>query len=127
VTIFFKLIFYISILILIIISVYPGSLIGFLLYNDFSQQPNFVRNPYGSDINHFISYLYVSLLGLFLHLKKRDFNKTLYGLLFLSVILELLQLIIPNRSFEIMDLIFNILGVIVAYLITKIYLLIIKI
>jgi len=129
VTNFFTLIFYVSILLLTIISVYPGSLIGFLIYNDFSQQPNFFKspyNPYGTAVNHFVSYLYVSLLGLFLHLKKRDFNKTLYRLLFLSVILELLHLIIPNRSFEKVDLIFNISGVMVAYLLTKIYLFINK-
>ena len=44
-------------------------------------------------------------------------------LFFLSIILELSHLIIPNRSFEFGDLISNILGIIVAYLVLKIYLL----
>jgi len=41
---------------------------------------------------------------------------------FLSFFLELAHLVIPNRSFEISDLIGNILGVIVAYSTIKIYL-----
>ena len=44
------------------------------------------------------------------------------NLFFLSLILELLHYIIPNRSFQPGDLIGNILGVIVAYFIIKIYL-----
>ena len=47
---------------------------------------------------------------------------TFYGLFFLSIILELLHFIIPNRSFQLGDLIGNILGVIVAYSVVKIYL-----
>ena len=125
---FLKFIFYISILSLIIISLYPGSLIGYLLYSDFSRQPNLISNPFDTSINHFISYVYVSLLGLFLYsnLKKESFKKLVFGLFFLSVILEILQYIVPNRSFQFGDLIFNILGVLVAYCVVKIYLLIIK-
>ena len=41
---FLKYIFYISLLFLIIISLYPGSLLGYLLYADFSQQPNLIEN-----------------------------------------------------------------------------------
>ena len=119
---FLKLVFHISVLFLIILSLYPGSLIGFLLYGDLGQQPDLIKNPFGTTINHFISYLYVSLLGFFLYLSKESFQKLVYGLFFLSVILEVLQSIVPNRSFELGDLIGNILGVIVAYFIVKIYL-----
>ena len=119
---FLTSIFHISILFLIIISLFPGSLLGYLLYGDWGQQPNLIENPFGTTINHFIYYVYVSLLGFFLYLKNQNFQKLVYGLFFLSVILELLQFIIPNRSFEIGDLIGNILGVMVAYSIIKIYL-----
>ncbi len=119
---FLKFIFYISVLFLIIISLYPGSLLGYLLYSDFGQQPNLIKNPFGTTINHFISYIYVSLLGLCIYLRKVNFQKVFYGLLFLSIILELLHFIIPNRSFQLGDLIGNILGVIVAYCAVKIYL-----
>ena len=128
VILFLKFIFHISVLLLIILSLYPGSLIGFFLYGDLGQQPNLIRNPFGTTINHFISYFYVSLLGFFLYsnLKKENFKKLVLGLFFLSAILETLRLIVPHRSFQLGDLIFNILGVLVAYCIVKIYLLIIK-
>lgn len=117
-----KIIFNISVLFLIIFSLYPGSLIGYLLYGDLGQQPDLIKNPFGTTINHFISYLYVSLLGLFIYLKKENFHKLVYVLFFLSLILEVLQFIVPNRSFQIADLIGNILGVSVAYSLVKIYL-----
>ena len=100
-----------------------------MLYRDFGVQPDLVPgNPFGTTINHFFSYFYVSLLGFFVYsdLKKSDFKKLVLVLFFLSIILEILQLIVPNRSFQTGDLIFNILGVLVAYCIIKIYLFIIK-
>ena len=115
-------IFHISILFLIIISLWPGSLLGYLFYRDWGQQPDLIHNPFGTTINHFIYYFYVSLLGFFIYLKTQNFKKLVYGLFFLSVTLELLHYIIPNRSFQLGDLIGNILGVTVAYLIIKIYL-----
>ena len=120
--IFLKFVFHTSILFLIIISLYPGSLLGYLLYGDWGQQPYLIKNPFGTTINHFIYYIYVSLLGLFLFFRTKNFQKLFYSLLFLSVILELLHFIIPNRSFQLYDLIGNILGVIVAYSSVKIYL-----
>ena len=120
---FLKFIFHISTLFLIIISLYPGSLLGYLLYGDLSQQPDVIKNPFGTTINHFIYYVYVSLLGFFLYLKNQSFQKLVYGLFILSVILEVLHFIIPNRSFQLGDLIGNILGVLVAYFVVKIYLL----
>jgi VanZ like family. len=121
-----KYILHISVLFLIIISLWPGSLIGFLMYRDWGQQPNLIENPFGTTINHFIYYLYISLLGFFLYLKNENFKKLVYGLFFLAIILEVLQVIIPNRSFQIYDLLGNILGVMVAYFVIKIYLLFTK-
>ena len=115
-------IFHISILFLIVISLWPGSLLGYLFYGDWGQQPDLIQNPFGTTINHFLYYLYVSLLGFFIYSKTENFKKLVYGLFFLSLILELLHYIIPNRSFQLGDLIGNILGVIVAYFIIKIYL-----
>ena len=119
-----KSIFHFSVLFLIIISLWPGSLLGFLFYGDWGLQPNLVKNPFGTTINHFFSYFYVSFLGFFLYsnLKKENFKKLVYGLFFLSITLELLHFIIPNRSFQLEDLIGNIFGVMVAYFVIKIYL-----
>lgn len=121
--IFLKFIFYISLSLLIIISLYPGSLIGYFLYGNLDQQPDLISNPFGITINHFISYFYVSILGLFIYINNR---KLVFLLFFLAVILELLHFVIPNRSFQPSDLVANILGVVVAYSIIKIYLLLKK-
>jgi len=118
-----KSIFHISVLFLIIISLWPGSLLGFLLYGDWGSQPDLIKNPFGTTINHFICYAYISLLGFFLYIKNANFKKLVYGLFFLSITLELFHFIIPNRSFQLEDLLANILGVIVAYSVIKIYLL----
>jgi len=117
-----KSIFHISILFLIIISLWPGSLIGFLLYSDWTQQPNLIKNPFGTTINHFIYYICISLLGFFIYAKTENFKKLVYGLFFLSISLELFHIVIPNRSFQLEDLLANIFGVMVAYFVIKIYL-----
>ena len=119
---FFKSVFLVSVLFLIIISLFPGSLLGYFFYGDFGKQPDVIENPFGTTINHFICYFYVSLLGLIVYLKEENFKNLVYGLLFLSIILELLHFIVPNRSFQTEDLLGNIFGVIVAYSAVKIYL-----
>ena len=118
---FLKFIFHTSILLLIIISLFPGSLLGFFLYDDLSRQPDLINNPFGTAINHFIYYFYVSMLGLCLYLRNHNFRKLVYGLFFLSIILEFLQFIVPNRAFEIYDVFANFAGVLVAYLLVVIY------
>ena len=132
VTSFLKFIFYISVLFLIIISLYPGSLFGMLFYGDSGLQPNLAFNPFftllprhfytiGSIINHFIIYFCISIFGLCLYLRNRNFQKLVYGLFFLSIFLEILQLVAPKRAFEIFDLSANFVGVLVAYCLIKIY------
>ena len=119
---FLKFIFHASMVSLIILSLFPGSLLGLLLYGDLGRQPNFIENPFGTSINHFIAYFYISILGLCLYLRSENFKKLFYGLIFLSAILELLQFIVPNRAFELYDLMGNFVGVLVAYFLVKIYL-----
>ena len=119
---FLKFIFQASILSLIILSLFPGSLLGLLFYGDLGRQPNLIENPFGTSINHFISYFFVSFLGLWLYLKSENFQRLFYGLFFLSIALEVLQFAIPHRSFQLYDLVGNFLGVLVAYFLVKIYL-----
>ena len=127
-----KFIFYTSVLLLIVITLYPGSLLGLLLYGDLSLQPNLALNPYftpipthlytyASIINHFIAYFFISTLGLCLCLRSRNFQKIVYGLFFSSIFLELLQIIVPRRVFEIYDVSANFAGVLVAYCLIEIY------
>ena len=129
---FLKFIFYISVVLLIVLTLYPGSLLGLLLYGDPGMQPNLAENPYftpmpshlytyASIINHFIVYFYVSMLGLCIYFRSHNFQKIVYGLFFLSIILEVLQFIVPRRAFEIYDVSANFAGVLVAYCLIKIY------
>ena len=119
---FLKFIFHTSILFLIIISLFPGSLLGFFLYNDLGRQPILIDNPFGTSINHFIYYFYLSIFGLCLYLRNPNFQKLVYALFFLSIVLEVMQFIVPNRTFQFYDLISNFIGVLVAYFLVKIYL-----
>ena len=119
---FLKFIFQALILSLIILSLFPGSLLGLLYYGDLSRQPNLIENPFGTSINHFIAYFFVSSLGLWLYLKSENFQRLFYGLLFLSLTLEVLQLVVPHRSFQLYDLVGNFAGVLVAYFLVMIYL-----
>ena len=117
-----RFIFHISVFFLIVISLYPGSLIGYFLYGDSGRQPNLLDTSLGTSINHFIYYFCISLLGFCLYIKNKNFQKLVYGLFFLSLILEILQFIVPNRAFQLLDLISNFLGVLVAFFLIKIYL-----
>ena len=117
-----KFIFNISILFLIIIYLYPGSLAGFILYDDVSRELDFINNPAGTAMNHFIYFFYVSMLGLCLFLRNKNFKKFVFGLFFLSITLEMLHFMVPNRAFQMSDLIGNFVGVLVAYLFIKLYL-----
>jgi len=117
-----KSFFHISILFLIIISLLPGSLLGYLFYGDWRLQPELISNPFGTTINHFISYVYVSTLGFVIYLRNKNFKKLVYAMFFLAVILEVFHLVVPNRSFQLGDLIANLLGVLVAYFLVKFYL-----
>ena len=130
--VFLKFIFYISILLLIVITLYPGSLLGILWYGDPILQPNLALNPYyelmprhlftlASTINHFIAYFYVALLGLCLYVRSRYFQKIVYLIFFLSIFLEVLQFIVPRRVFEIYDVLANLAGVLLAFCLIKIY------
>jgi VanZ family protein len=120
---FLKIIFYFLLISLMIVSIYPGSLLGYLLYGDSKRELVIHGNILGNSINHFLCYFHISLLGFIVYLKKANFQNCLNSLFLLSIILEMAHLFIPNRSFQIVDLAGNMLGVIVAYSLVKIYLL----
>ena len=118
---YLRIIFHILILILIILSLYPGSILGFLLYGDFRHQPQFTKDFLYISSQHLYVYLLVSALGFFSYLRDEKFNLVVIYLFFLSIILEVAHLVISERSFQIEDLTGNILGVLIAYIIVLIY------
>ena len=118
---YLKKLFHILTLLLIILSLYPGSILGFLLYGDFRLQPQFTKDFSYISSQHLYSYFLVSALGFFSYLRDKKFNLVVIYLFFLSIILEVAHLVISERSFQIEDLTGNILGVLIAYIIVLIY------
>ena len=103
---------------LIILYLFPGSILGFFLYNDYSRQPQITGDFFNISSNHIYAFFMISILGLFaFKIKKRLF----VYLVCLSIVLEIFHLVIPNRSFQIGDLNGNLLGVIIPFLIYKVY------
>ena len=113
--------YYFSLIGLLIIYVFPGSLIGCFLYGDCGRQPDFIPNPLGTSINHALAFFYLSILGLIIYMRRVSFNQTVIFLLVLSTILELSHLVIPNRSFEFLDLFANLFGTLIAIFIILFY------
>jgi len=116
-----KYLYYLSLIVLFVVYLFPGSLIGYFLYDDLGKQPNLISNPAGTSINHFVFFLYLSILGLFSYLPDNNFKSVFALMLFLSIVLEVLHLIVPNRSFEYLDIFANLIGVLFGYCAIIIY------
>jgi len=116
-----RYLYYFSLVGLLILYLFPGSLIGYFFYKDLSRQPDLISNPMGTSINHAIAFFYLSILGLISYMRGSSFNQTVIFLLILSIVLELSHLIIPNRSFESLDLFGNLLGTLLAIVIMFFY------
>ena len=109
-----KLVFYIANTTLILLYIFPGSILGWFLYDDVGIQPQISPNFIVSS-NHVYAFSVLSILGyLSYEIKKLKFIFSY--LFFISIFLELLHLIIPNRGFEFSDLFGNIMGVSIIYL-----------
>ena len=111
--------YYFSLLVLLILYLFPGSLAGYILYGNLEAQPNFIANPIGNSINHLIFFSYITIFAIIIKSKIKNIFTSYKVILFISFILELLHLVIPNRAFEFYDLIANITGVIIVLLINN--------
>ena len=118
---YLKKLFHIFTLLLIILSLYPGNIIGFLIYGNIRYEPQLTKDFLYISSNHLYVYFLISVLGFFSYLRDRKFKLVVIYLFFLSIILEVTHLVISERSFQIEDLTGNILGVLIAYTIVLIY------
>ena len=114
--------YYFSLVILFILYLFPGSLIGFLLYDNLNKQPDLIPNPIGTSINHLISFICLSSLAFSWRVRKKKFINSFKFLFFTSILLEIFHYFIPNRAFEYYDLFANIMGVIFTYLLIQLIL-----
>ena len=119
---YLDLFFKISNFIIIILYLYPGSILGWVLYRNLKSQPQLTGNFLSLSSNHLYTFLILSFIAILNYSNNtKKLNYVFLYLLSISIILELAHLVIPNRSFQFEDLIGNITGVIIAYIIIKSY------
>ena len=70
---------------LLILYLFPGSLIGYFLYGDLGKQPDMIPNPIGTSINHVLAFFYLTTIGLISYLNQSSFKKILIFLVTLSL------------------------------------------
>ena len=109
----YKIIFYLINFFLIILYIFPGSLLGCIFLNDCKIQPQ-ITVDFIISTNHLYTFAFISVIGLYTFTKSNQIKYLIFYLIFLSIILEIFHLIIPERSFQFVDLFGNLLGVIIV-------------
>ena len=100
---------------LIFLYLFPGSLIGQVLYGSKQIQPQ-ITPDFVISSNHFYIFVLISIIGFLTFTKMKQIKPFLIYLILLSIILELLHLIIPYRTFQWSDFFGNLIGVAVVIL-----------
>ena len=116
---YLKKIFYLANAVLIILYLFPGSILGWILYRDAGLQPQ-ITSDFIVSSNHVYAFITLSLLG-YISYEREKLNLLFVYLFFISISLELMHIIIPNRGFEFSDLFGNVVGVLIIYSYWKIY------
>ena len=111
-----KSIFYMINILLIILYLYPGSLLGLIIYDDINLQPR-ITSDFIISSNHFYTFVFISIIGFLTFKEKKKF--LIIYLVFLTIALEVFHLFIPARSYEWSDLFGNLLGVIIVIFINN--------
>ena len=114
----YKIIFYFLNFFLIFLYLFPGSLLGLIIYDNINKQPQ-ITSDFIISSNHFYIFFIISFLGLLSFEKERQIKVLLIYLISLSVIIEFFHLFIPERSFQWSDLFGNLSGVIVVIVINN--------
>ena len=112
----YKIFFYLINLTLIILYLFPGSLLGCIFLNNCKVQPQ-ITSDFIISTNHFYAFSFISILGYLTYFKSKKLKLVIYYLIFISIVLEVLHTIIPERGFQFSDLFGNLLGVLIVLLI----------
>ena len=116
---YLKKIFYLANVVLIVLYLFPGSILGWILYKDIGLQPQ-ITSDFIVSSNHVYAFITLSLLG-YISYEREKLNLLFVYLFFISISLEVMHIIIPNRGFEFSDLFGNVVGVLIIYSYWKIY------
>ena len=109
-----KIIFYLINFCIFFLYLFPGSLYGCIFLNDCSIQPQITPDLSLISSNHFYAFFVLSVTGYLTYIKKTHINYLIIYLLLVAIILEILHLIIPERSFQWSDLFGNLLAVFIV-------------
>ena len=109
----FKIIFYCINFFLIFLYLFPGSLLGLIIYNNKKIQPQ-ITADFVLSSNHLYVFIIFSIIGFLSFIKKRQIQYLIIYLVFLSIFLEIFHLFIPHRSFQWSDLFGNLSGVVIV-------------
>ena len=112
----YKIVFYSLNLSLIFLYLFPGSLIGQVFYGSKEIQPQ-ITPDFIISSNHFYVFVLISIIGFLTFIKKNQIKTLVIYLILLSIVLELLHLLIPERTFQWSDIFGNLIGVVVVILI----------
>ena len=110
----FKIFFYVINLLLIVLYLFPGSLLGCIFFYNCKVQPQITSDFLQISSNHFYAFGFVTILGYLTFLNSEKLKQVLYYLLVISALLEVFHIVIPERSFQWSDLFGNLLGVVVV-------------
>ena len=114
----YKAIFYFTNFLLIFLYLFPGSVLGWLIYDDRTIQPQ-ITSDFIISSNHFYLFVFITIIGFFTFKKKNQLKILILYLIILSIILEIFHLVIPDRSFQWSDLFGNFLGVVIVIFVNK--------
>tara|TARA_B100000609_G_C16795141_1_gene223388 strand:- start:1 stop:411 length:411 start_codon:yes stop_codon:yes gene_type:complete len=116
---YLKILFYIANIVLITLYVFPGSILGWFFFDNVGKQPQ-ITSDFIVSSNHVYAFMILSFLG-YISFEKRKLTFLFIYLFLISIFLEILHTIIPNRGFEFSDLFGNITGVLIVYFFYSIY------
>ncbi len=114
----YKIIFFSVNFSLIFLYLFPGSVLGWLIYGDKKIQPQ-ITSDFLISSNHFFIFVMISTLGFLTFKKLKQVKILIIYLFFLSIVLEVFHFMIPERSFQWQDLLGNLIGVTIVILIKK--------
>ena len=114
----YKVIFYSTNFFLIFLYLFPGSVLGWIIYSNKKIQPQ-ITPDFLISSNHFYVFIFITILGFLTFKNKNQIRILIIYLILLSVILEIFHLFMPERSFQWSDLFGNLLGVVIVIFVQK--------
>jgi hypothetical protein len=119
-----------SLLVIFILYLFPGDIVSYFMHRNIDTDHHHVQNPIahavhffintgGYSINHTLTFSYITAGGLLTYFKGKNFYVGIFFFIFLSIFLELIHLVIPNRAYELNDLLANTIGVVCIFVVFK--------